>query len=119
MIGGWAVGLALTFPFSTILHAQGAAESGTGPVRWSAGLSLGYRSGIGVKATGMVSGFTPSFPATARFGIPGPRRAYGRAARPDEANVKPRNDYTYSDADAALGQPKLEPLMMLGFRCSF
>ena len=38
---------------------------------------------------------------------------------PDESNVNPRNDYTYSDADAAVGQPKLEPLVMLGFRYGF
>ena len=229
MIGGWVVGLALTFPFCSTLHAQGAAESGTGPVQWSGGLSLGYRSGIGVKVTGMVSGFTPSFPATAKVGIGytsldagepldarsvfindatngvpqesghtwsldldvlypvavfslprshvygGIRYAHfngnfkfvggnedfdvtsnhwGAGAgiegyfwmsrridlvvsagldyffssrlsghdtsySPDEANVNPRNDYTYSDADAAVGQPKLEPLMMFGFRYSF
>jgi hypothetical protein len=38
---------------------------------------------------------------------------------PDEANVNPRNEYTYSDADAAVGQPKLEPLIMFGFRYAF
>lgn len=38
---------------------------------------------------------------------------------PDEANVNPRNEYTYSHADAAVGQPKLEPLIMFGFRYSF
>jgi hypothetical protein len=193
------------------------------------GLTLGYRAGVGIKASGMVSGFTPSFPVMARFGIGYtsldagepldarsvfindatngvpqesghtwsleldvlypvsvfslPRsHAYGgiryahfngnfkfiggnedfdvtsnhwgvgagmesylwvsrkidlvvgagldyffssrlsghdTSYSPDEANVNPRNEYTYSDADAAVGQPKLEPLMMLGFRYSF
>jgi hypothetical protein len=35
---------------------------------------------------------------------------------PDESNVNARNDYTYTDADTAVGRPKLEPLLMLGMR---
>ena len=33
---------------------------------------------------------------------------------PDGTAVNPREDYTYTDADAAIGQPKLRPVLMLG-----
>jgi hypothetical protein len=228
MIAGAVVGLAGSLPIASASVAQVVGEDDAGLVQWSAGLTVGYRSGIGIKAIGMVSGFTPSFPVTARFGIgytavdagePLAARSvfindatngvpqesghawsleldvlypvrvlslsrsqlYGgiRHARfngnfefiggnedfdvtsnnwgvgaglesylamsrrvdllvsagvdyffssrlsghdtsysPDETNVNPRNDYTYSDADAAVGQPKLEPLLMFGFRCT-
>jgi len=229
VIGRFAAGLLLAGLCASSVQAQEPTESGTTPVRWSTGVTLGYRSGVGVRASGMVSGFTPSFPVTARFGIGYtsldagepldarsvfindatngvpqesghtwsleldilypvrvfslPRsHAYGgvryahfngnfnfvggnedfdvtsnhwgvggglesyfwmsrridlvfsagldyyfssrlsghdTSYSPDEANVNPRNDYTYSDADAAVGQPKLEPLLMFGFRYGF
>jgi len=34
-------------------------------------------------------------------------------------DVNPRNDYTYSDADAAINQPKLVPRLMVGFNYTF
>ncbi|HSG82689.1 MAG TPA: hypothetical protein VLC48_10585 [Gemmatimonadota bacterium] len=41
------------------------------------------------------------------------------AYNPDGGDVNPRNDYTYTDADAAVGQPKLEPLFMFGLNYNF
>jgi hypothetical protein len=38
---------------------------------------------------------------------------------PDGTAVNPREDFTYSDADAAVSQPKLEPALMLGFNYHF
>ncbi len=38
---------------------------------------------------------------------------------PEGEDQNPRNDYTYSDADAAIGQPKLDPVLMLGFAYNF
>lgn len=38
---------------------------------------------------------------------------------PDGDNINPREDYTYSDADAAVAQPKLEPSFMLGLAYRF
>jgi hypothetical protein len=38
---------------------------------------------------------------------------------PDGEDVNPREDYTYSDADAAVGQPKLEPAILLGLSYRF
>jgi hypothetical protein len=38
---------------------------------------------------------------------------------PDGDNVNPREDYTYSDADAAVGQPKLEPAVLIGLSYRF
>lgn len=34
---------------------------------------------------------------------------------PDGDNVNPRKDYTYSDADAAVNQPVIRPVALLGF----
>jgi hypothetical protein len=34
---------------------------------------------------------------------------------PDGEKVNPREDYTYSDADKAIGQPKYRPRLQLGF----
>lgn len=38
---------------------------------------------------------------------------------PDGEDINPREDYAYSDADAAIGQPKWEPVLMLGFGYRF
>jgi hypothetical protein len=38
---------------------------------------------------------------------------------PGGTAVNPREDYTYSDADAAVGQPKLRPILMLGANYRF
>jgi len=38
---------------------------------------------------------------------------------PEGEDQNPRNDYTYSDADSAIGQPKLDPVLMLGFAYNF
>lgn len=38
---------------------------------------------------------------------------------PDGEDINPREDYTYSDADAAVAQPKWEPALMLGFSYRF
>jgi len=38
---------------------------------------------------------------------------------PDGDNVNPREDFTYSDADAAIAQPKLGPLLLMGFTYRF
>ena len=42
------------------------------------------------------------------------------AYSPAGDDVDPREDYyTYADADAAVGQPKLTPLLMLGVSYNF
>jgi hypothetical protein len=41
------------------------------------------------------------------------------AYNPNNENVNPREDFTYSDADAAIGRPTLKPLVMLGFGYRF
>jgi hypothetical protein len=41
------------------------------------------------------------------------------AYAPDGTAVNPREDYTYSDADAAVGQPKFRPILMLGMNYRF
>ena len=41
------------------------------------------------------------------------------AYNPDNDNVNPREDFTYSDADAAIGQPKWKPVAVMGFNYRF
>ncbi len=41
-------------------------------------------------------------------------KGHDTAYRPSGENVNPREDFTYSDADKAVGQPKLRPALMLG-----
>jgi hypothetical protein len=41
------------------------------------------------------------------------------AYAPDGTAVNPREDYTYSDADAAIGQPKFRPTLMVGVNYRF
>jgi hypothetical protein len=41
------------------------------------------------------------------------------AYAPDGTAVNPREDYTYSDADAAVGQPKWRPILMVGMNYRF
>lgn len=50
-----------------------------------------------------------------------PSSMYGHDAtyRPDNNNTNPRNDYNYSDADKAVGQPKFAPIMMVGMDYRF
>jgi hypothetical protein len=69
MLRGAVLGLLLAVGVSSGLSAQSTGDQDSRRVQWSAGLQLGYRSGFGVQANGMVSGFTPSFPVTARLGI--------------------------------------------------
>ena len=38
---------------------------------------------------------------------------------PDGENINPRRDYTYDTADDAIGQPKLEPILMIGLNYRF
>ena len=41
------------------------------------------------------------------------------AYSPDGDNVNPREDFTYADADAAIHQPKLGPLLLMGLTYRF
>ncbi len=41
------------------------------------------------------------------------------AYAPDGTAVNPREDYTYSDADSAIGQPEWRPILMLGMNYRF
>ncbi len=45
--------------------------------------------------------------------------AHDTAYSPDGDDVNPREDYTYADADAAVGQPKLAPNLLMGFSYRF
>jgi hypothetical protein len=46
-------------------------------------------------------------------------QGHDTAYSPDDDNVNPREDFTYADADAAISQPKLKPLVMMGFAYHF
>ncbi len=44
-----------------------------------------------------------------------PQSGHDTSYSPDGDNVNPRKDYTYSDADNAVDQPVLRPVILLGF----
>ncbi|UCG87710.1 MAG: hypothetical protein JSW71_03940 [Gemmatimonadota bacterium] len=46
-------------------------------------------------------------------------QGHDTAYNPDNDNVNPREDFTYSDADRAIGQPKIKPLIMMGVAYHF
>lgn len=50
-----------------------------------------------------------------------PSRLYGHdtAYSPDGTSENPKGNYTYADADRAVGQPKLSPIMMVGLQLGF
>jgi hypothetical protein len=66
---GIALGVTLVFLLGSALAAQDPGAAYPGATRWQAGLLAGYKGGFGIRATGTVSGFTPSFPVSARLGI--------------------------------------------------
>ncbi len=45
--------------------------------------------------------------------------AHDTAYSPDGDDVNPREDYTYADADAAVGQPKFAPTLLMGLSYRF
>ncbi len=66
---GIALGLTLVFVMSSASWAQVPAGDYPTATGWQAGLLAGYKGGFGIRASGTVSGFTPSFPVKARLGI--------------------------------------------------
>lgn len=46
-------------------------------------------------------------------------QGHDTAYNPDNDNVNPREDFTYADADAAVSQPKVKPLIMMGIAYHF
>ncbi len=51
--------------------------------------------------------------------LSGALSGHDTAYSPTGDNVNPREDFTYADADAAIGQPKLAPTLMLGMSYNF
>jgi hypothetical protein len=46
--------------------------------------------------------------------FPAALKGHDTAYAPDNDNVNPKENFTYSDADAAVNQPKLQPVILLG-----
>ena len=63
-------------------------------------------------------GMSPRFDLLLTAGVDyyfgGTLYGHDTAYNPNNDNVNPREDFTYSDADAAIGRPKVKPLIMLG-----
>jgi hypothetical protein len=72
----------------------------------AAGMEAAYP--VGAKMALVISGGAEYFFSSRLTG-------HDTSYSPDGDNVNPREDYTYSDADAAVDQPKLRPLVLLGF----
>ena len=68
---------------------------------------------------GVSSRFDMVLSAGVDYFFSGTLSGHDTAYNPDNDNVNPREDFTYSDADAAIGQPKWKPIMMMGFNYRF
>jgi hypothetical protein len=64
---------------------------------------------VGPKAALVVSGGADYF-------FPSRLQGHDTSYSPDNDNVNPREDFTYSEADDAVGQPVLRPMAMVGLR---
>ena len=72
-----------------------------------AGAEVGYP--VGQKATLMVSGGVDYY-------FPSRLQGHDTSYSPDDDNVNPREDFTYAEADDAIAQPTLRPVLMVGLR---
>ena len=75
---------------------------------WGWGAGMENRFPVGQSLIFVLTGGLDHYPATTLTG-------HDTSYRPNNDNVNPREDYTYADADRAIGQPKLEFRLMLGF----
>jgi hypothetical protein len=79
---------------------------------WGFGGGLESHFGVGSRVDMVVT-------AGAEYFVSSTLSGHDTAYSPDGDNVNPREDYTYAEADAAIGQPKFEPVIMLGFNYHF
>lgn len=75
--------------------------------QWGLGMGLEHRFPLGKHFDLMLTAGADYFPDGELMG-------HDTAYRPDGDDINPREDYEYRDADNAINQPKLEPLLMLG-----
>jgi hypothetical protein len=75
---------------------------------WGWGVGLENRFPVAQDLNFVLSGGLDYYPSTTLTG-------HDTSYRPDNDNVNQREDFTYSDADEAISQPKLEFRIMLGF----
>jgi len=75
------------------------------------GIALGAETSypMGTRTALMVSGGFELFKSSRLSG-------HDTSYSPDGDNANPREDYRYSDADAAVAQPRLRPALMVGLR---
>lgn len=79
---------------------------------WGFGGGLETEYPVGRRVTLLVTGGLDYFLPSSMYG-------HDATYRPDNNNTNPRNDYNYSDADKAVGQPKFAPVMMVGMDYRF
>ena len=79
---------------------------------WGVGAGVEVGFGIGKSWSLLFTGGVDYFPKSTLKG-------HDTAYSPDGENVNPRNDYTYDDADGAVNQPHIEPLLMMGVSLGF
>ncbi|KPJ95965.1 MAG: hypothetical protein AMS18_01920 [Gemmatimonas sp. SG8_17] len=79
---------------------------------WGFGGGLESHFGVGSQVDMVITTGVEYFASSTLSG-------HDTAYSPDGDSVNPREDYTYADADAAIGQPKFAPLIMFGFLYHF
>jgi hypothetical protein len=80
--------------------------------QWGFGGGLESHFGVGSRVDMVITTGVEYFAS-------GTLSGHDTAYSPDGDNVNPREDYTYADADAAVAQPKIEPVIMFGFNYHF
>jgi hypothetical protein len=128
----WELKLDFLYPVSLLSSLQTQMFGGVRHSRFTGNFKfVGGNEDFDVKTSqwGLGAGLESQFGMSSRFDLlvsagldyyfGGTLQGHDTAYSPDNDNVNPREDFTYADADAAIGQPKLKPLIMLGFGYRF
>jgi opacity protein-like surface antigen len=127
----WEFSLDVLYPVGLLSLQQAYVFGGLRHSRFSGNFKfVGGNEDFDIKSNhwGLGGGLEIYFPVNRRFDMvlnggfnylfSGRMTGHDTSYSPDGDDVNPRQDYNYSDADAAVGQPKLEPQFMLGFSYS-
>lgn len=128
----WGFSLDVGYPVSLFSMKQAYLVGGVRYARFKGNFKyVGGNEDFDVKSShwGLGAALQSYFPMGGRFDLvldagldyyfSSTLTGHDTAYYPDGTAVNPREDYTYSDADAAIGQPKFSPILMLGMNYRF